>query len=52
MMLGFYGFTLVDLRTGKLEFSANHAARFAHLNRCFHNNLRISLSTHKPTAPA
>lgn len=42
LMLGFYGFVLADKRTGRLERAPDYRERFAHLNRCFHNNLRIS----------
>ena len=42
MMLSFYGFDLVDERTGALARSDDWKARFRNLNFKGHNNLRIS----------
>lgn len=42
MMLEFYGFRLADNDTGRVERSADWAARFAHLDSASHNFLRIS----------
>jgi hypothetical protein len=42
MMLEFYGLRLADNDTGRVERSADWAARFAHLDAASHNFLRIS----------
>jgi len=41
LMLDFYGIKLVD-STGKLTRADNWKSRYAHLNRSFHNYLRIT----------
>lgn len=42
MMLDFYGLRLVDEETGEIVRAENWKERFAHLNRSFHNYLRIT----------
>jgi hypothetical protein len=42
MMLDFYGLKLVDKTTGKVERGDNYKERYLHLNRSFHNYLRIT----------
>ncbi|KAK3581552.1 hypothetical protein CHS0354_031892 [Potamilus streckersoni] len=42
MMLDFYGMKLGDDESGKIERAENWEERFKHLNRSFHNYLRIT----------
>jgi len=43
LMLDFYGIELVNAKTGQLKRNEkNYERRFAHLNRSFHNYLRIT----------
>jgi hypothetical protein len=42
MMLGFYGFTLVNEATGELRKSESWQPRFRNFNSHTHNNLRVS----------
>ena len=42
MMLHFYGMRLVDSATGKVARAEHYRGRYAHLNRSFHNYLRIT----------
>jgi len=42
LMLDFYGMKLVDRKTGAIERGDNWKSRYAHLNRSFHNYLRIT----------
>jgi len=42
LMLDFYGMKLVDRSTGILARGENWKSRYAHLNRSFHNYLRIT----------
>eukprot|EP01114_Cavostelium_apophysatum_P010669 TRINITY_DN2472_c0_g1_i1.p2 TRINITY_DN2472_c0_g1~~TRINITY_DN2472_c0_g1_i1.p2 ORF type:complete len:303 (-),score=73.20 TRINITY_DN2472_c0_g1_i1:1210-2118(-) len=42
MMLDFYGMRLVDRTTGQIERASNYRDRYQHLNRSFHNYLRIT----------
>jgi len=42
LMLDFYGMKLVDKKTGEIGRGDNWKTRYAHLNRSFHNYLRIT----------
>jgi len=42
LMLNFYGMKISDRTTGVLSRGDNYQARYAHLNRSFHNYLRIT----------
>jgi hypothetical protein len=42
LMLDFYGMKLLDDELGLVGRSPNHRSRYAHLNRSFHNYLRIT----------
>ncbi|KAJ8299427.1 hypothetical protein KUTeg_023487 [Tegillarca granosa] len=42
MMLDFYGMKLEDEETGQIVRGDNYKERFAHLNRSYHNYLRIT----------
>jgi len=42
MMLDFYGLLMVNDETGELERASNWKERFKHLNRSYHNYLRIT----------
>ena len=42
LMLDFYGMQLVDEQLGVVARAANYRSRYAHLNRSFHNYLRVT----------
>jgi len=42
LMLDFYGMKLLDKKTGEIGRGDNWKTRYAHLNRSFHNYLRIT----------
>jgi len=42
LMLDFYGMKLIDKKTGEIGRGDNWKTRYAHLNRSFHNYLRIT----------
>jgi hypothetical protein len=42
LMLDFYGMQLVDEQLGVVARAVNYRSRYAHLNRSFHNYLRVT----------